>query len=141
MPYAPDAVAALLERDLGSAALDALLSSPAHAGWLAEREGAAIGYATVGPCTLPYPEVSPDDGELKKLYLRRAARGGGIGEALLETALDWLERDGPRRIWIGVWSGNLNAQRFYARRGFAKVGEHTYPVGDTIDREFALRRG
>ena len=48
---------------------------------------------------------------------------------------------GPRRVWLGVWSGNTGAQRFYARRGFQIVGEHTYAVGDTIDEEYAMRRG
>jgi GNAT superfamily N-acetyltransferase len=118
-----------------------LLASPAHAYWLVERDGEPIGYALAGPCTLPYPDVAPGDGELKQLYLRRAAQGGGTGGALFRLVLDWLERDGPRPLWIGVWSGNLGAQRFYARHGFAKHGEHTFTVGATVDREFALRRG
>jgi ribosomal protein S18 acetylase RimI-like enzyme len=52
----------------------------------------------------------------------------------------WLERDGPRTIWIGVWSENHGAQRFYARQGFEKVGEYGFAVGSTVDREFILRR-
>ena len=40
----------------------------------------------------------------------------------LRTALGWLERDGPRTLWIGVWSENYGAQRFYARHGFEIVG-------------------
>ena len=52
----------------------------------------------------------------------------------------WLEKDGPRTLWIGVWSENLGAQRFYARYGFHKVGEYEFPVGETRDREFILRR-
>jgi ribosomal protein S18 acetylase RimI-like enzyme len=46
----------------------------------------------------------------------------------------------PPDIWIGVWSENLGAQRFYARRGFEKVGEYGFPVGKTLDHEFILRR-
>ena len=51
-----------------------------------------------------------------------------------------LERDGPRTLWIGVWSENLGAQRFYGRYGFEKVGEYLFPVGNTNDHEFILRR-
>ena len=65
---------------------------------------------------------------------------GRWGGRLFQTALDWLERDGPRTIWIGVWSENLGAQRFYARHGFAKAGEYEFPVGRVRDREFILRR-
>jgi ribosomal protein S18 acetylase RimI-like enzyme len=141
MPYATEDLPAALEAMYGLEPTRALLADPAMAFWLAEREGAAVAYALAGACTLPYPDVKPGCGELKRLYVARSARGGGLGERLLREALAWLERDGPRRIWIGVWSGNVGAQRLYGRYGFEKVGEHTFTVGRTVDREFALRRG
>jgi diamine N-acetyltransferase len=52
----------------------------------------------------------------------------------------WLEAAGSRDLWIGVWSQNYGAQRFYARHGFEKIGEYDFPVGGTLDREFILRR-
>ncbi|HYG26310.1 MAG TPA: GNAT family N-acetyltransferase, partial [Caulobacteraceae bacterium] len=65
-------------------------------------------------------------------------QGGGTGSALFRAALDWL---GNRpRLWIGVWSENLGARRFYARHGFKKVGEYEFPVGRVRDREFILCR-
>ena len=54
--------------------------------------------------------------------------------------MEWLERDGPRTLWIGVWSENHGAQRFYTRHGFARVGEYQFPVGRVRDHEFILRR-
>jgi RimJ/RimL family protein N-acetyltransferase len=63
-----------------------------------------------------------------------------MGGTLFAAALDWLLREGPRTLWIGVWSENLGAQRFYARHGFAKAGEYEFPVGRVRDREFILRR-
>ena len=68
------------------------------------------------------------------------AHNGGWGGQLFQTVLDWLEHDGPRTLWIGVWSENLGAQRFYGRYGFEKVGEYLFPVGNTNDHEFILRR-
>ena len=55
-------------------------------------------------------------------------------------AMAWLLRDGPRRLWVGVWSENHGAQRFYQRYGFAKAGEYLFPVGSQRDLEFVLRR-
>ena len=141
MPYAAEDLPPVLEAMYGPRATEALLADPACAFWLAEEDGAAVGYALAGPCTLPYPDVTPACGELKRLYLLRRARGGRTGERLLLEALGWLERQGRRRIWLGVWSGNLAAQRFYARHGFEMVGEHVFPVGRVQDREFAMRRG
>ncbi len=117
------------------------LADPARRAWLAERDGAAVGFATAGPCGLPHLDVRPDDGELHRLYVLPAEKGTGLAARLMNAALAWLERDGARPLWLGVWSGNHRAQRFYARYGFAKAGEYDYPVGETRDHEFILRRG
>ena len=99
-----------------------------------------IGYVTACPAHLPHPDVAPGDGEVQRLYILRRYQGGGRGTLLLRTALEWLERDGPRTLWIGVWSKNHGAQRFYARHGFEIVGEYSFMVGDHADREFITRR-
>lgn len=118
----------------------AVLEDPQRAVWLAEEDGEVIGHAAAGPCGLPHDGVQPGDMELKRLYLRRSHQGGYRGTQLLRTALDWMVRDGPRTVWLGVWSENLGAQRFYERHGFTRAGEYHFPVGQTLDLEFILRR-
>ncbi|MCE3289005.1 MAG: family N-acetyltransferase [Caulobacter sp.] len=117
------------------------LADPAKASWLVERDGKVIGYASAGPAGLPHDDLKPTDGELYRLYMLAAHQGGGVGRRLLDTVLAWLERDGPRTLWIGVWSLNHGAQRLYGRLGFEKVGDYIFPVGQTMDEEFILRRG
>lgn len=138
--YPPKDLAQFLAEAHGLARIRADLADPAKALWLAEAGGEVLGYALAGPCDLPHPDVRPADGELKRLYLLRRAQNGGLGGRLMETALAWLLEAGPRTIWVGVWSQNHGAQRLYARLGFAKVGEYGFAVGETIDREFILRR-
>ena len=118
-----------------------ILGHPDYAVWLLEADGAAIGHAAVGPCGLPHTDVRPGDGEIKRLYLLQQAQNRGWGGRLFQTALDWLQREGPRTLWIGVWSQNHAAQRFYARHGFEHVGDYEFPVGQVCDHEFILRRG
>jgi ribosomal protein S18 acetylase RimI-like enzyme len=125
--YAPDAFAAKL-------------SDPAQAIWLAFAGAEPVGYANAGPCRLPHPEAEPHHGELYRLYVVQGQQGRALGRRLMETALAWLDREGPSPLWLGVWSGNLKAQAFYARYGFEKVGEYEFPVGATLDHEFILRR-
>lgn len=112
--------------------------SPAHVD--EGSEGTLIGYVTACPAHLPHPEVKEGDGEVQRLYLLQEYQGGGRGSRMLEHALNWLETDGPRTLWIGVWSENYGAQRLYGRYGFTKVGEYSFMVGDHADREFILRR-
>ena len=121
-------------------AYGALVTDPSRRIWLASDGDQAVGYALAGPCDLPHPEVEPGDGEIKRLYLLADHQGAGTGSRLFETALDWLLADGPRNLWLGVWSLNFGAQKFYDRYGFAKVGEYEFPVGNHRDHEFIYRR-
>ena len=116
------------------------LADPAKAMWIVEQDGLAVGYALAGPCGLPHADVTQDCGELKRIYFLREAQGGGAGARLFAEVMAWLQANGPRTVWIGVWSENHGAQRFYARHGFEKAGEYDFPVGRQIDREFILRR-
>ena len=138
--YPPQDLEAFLADAYGLERTRSDLADPAKASWLVEADGEAIGYALAGPCSLPHDEVTPACGELKRIYFRKARQGGGLGGALFAQVTAWLLQDGPRDIWIGVWSENFGAQRFYERQGFAKVGEYGFHVGRTVDREFILRR-
>jgi ribosomal protein S18 acetylase RimI-like enzyme len=116
------------------------LADPAKAAWLVEAGDEVVGFALAGPCTLPHAEVTPDCGELKRLYLLKPWQNGGLGARLFAETIAWLQAHGPRTVWIGVWSENHGAQRFYARHGFEKVGEYGFQVGDTVDHEYIFRR-
>ena len=141
IPYPADDLNAFLDASFDPAPMRAKLAEPGCAWWVAERDGALLAFANVGPNGLPHPDARPSHMELRRLYVARAAQGLGLGSKLLTLSLDWMQAhtDGP--LWIGVWSGNLKAQKLYAAHGFEKAGEYDYPVGAWRDREFILRRG
>lgn len=141
IPYPPADLAAFEEKAYGPGAIAAELSDPALTTWVAEQDGALVGYAKVGPCHLPHPEARGEHGELYQLYLKGSAQGLGLGRMLLDRAIDHLAATRPGPLWLGVWSGNRKAQAIYAARGFEKVGEYRFAVGDWYDEEFILRRG
>jgi diamine N-acetyltransferase len=58
----------------------------------------------------------------------------------MDAALTWFTEQQRTPLYIGVWSENFGAQRFYERYGFRKVGEYGFPVGTTVDHEFILKR-
>jgi ribosomal protein S18 acetylase RimI-like enzyme len=138
--YSAEDLQAFVAESHAATAYAKLLESPLYALWLAEADGEAIGYALAGPCGLPHEDALATDGELKRLYVSASAQGSGIGAKLFEQALAWLEHDGPRTLWISVWSENYGAQRFYGRYGFEKAGEYEFIVGQQRDREFMYRR-
>ena len=108
-----------------------------YAAWVVVDENNTLhGYAYAGPCSLPHADVLPEDRELKRLYMRASVQGGGWGAKLFEHALAWMKASEAKHLWLGVYSENYGAQRFYQRFGFSKVGEYLFPVGEARDREF-----
>ena len=138
--YAPEDLQAFLDDAYDVDKQAVILRHPDYAVWLLEADGRAVGHCAAGPCGLPHEAVRPGDGELKRLYVLREFQSGGHGARLMDTAMGWLERDGPRTLWVGVWSENLGAQRFYRRYGFEQVGTYGFPVGRVVDLEFIMRR-
>lgn len=141
IPYPAGDLQAFLDASFSADSIRAKLNEPGAAWWVAERDGELLAFANTGPNTLPHPDAKPSHAELRRLYVSKAAQGLGLGTRLLTIALEWMEAhtDGP--LWIGVWSGNVKAQKLYAAYGFAKAGEYQYPVGRWLDDEFILRRG
>jgi GNAT superfamily N-acetyltransferase len=138
--YPPGDLESFLAEAYGLDRTRADLADPAKASWIVEADGAAIGYALAGPCGLPHAEVTPACGELKRIYLLKTWHGSGLAARLFAETLAWLQGGGPRAVWIGVWSENHRALKFYARHGFEKAGEYEFHVGDTVDHEYILYR-
>jgi ribosomal protein S18 acetylase RimI-like enzyme len=138
--YSDHDLAVFIEASYSPHPFKAKIKDSAQAVWIFEQEGLALAYANSGPCRLPHSDARPGHGELYRLYVSKAAQGQGLGRRLLETTLVWLDGRYPGPVWLGVWSGNLKAQALYAAYGFEKVGEYQFPVGDSRDHEFILRR-
>src|SRR5688572_11380128 len=138
--YPPEDLASYVAASYTEAACHLTLEDPRMAYWLAGAAGEpAVGFALAGYCKLPVENLEPAAGELRQLYVRATHHNRRLGARLFEAALEWLdERYAP--VYIGVWSKNYGAQRFYARYGFVKVGEYGFPVGKTVDRELILKR-
>ena len=139
--YPPEDLAAFLAEAHGVERARADLANPAKAAWLVEAGGDVIGYALACPAKLPHQAVSEEDGELDRIYILKTRQGGGLGSRRLAETLAWLEKDGPRTLWIGVWSENYGAQGLYERHGFKVVGAYKFKVGNSLDHEFIMRRG
>lgn len=139
--YPPEDLADFLRTAHSPEAWSRRLHDPHVAVWLVEVDGGVVaGYTSAGPCKLPVPDLESNAGELFQLYVHHSHRDRQLGSRLIETALAWLEAHGFDPLYIGVWSGNEGAQRFYGRFGFTRCGEYEFPVGTQRDHEFILRR-
>lgn len=141
MGYTPENLALFEAESYSEPVVAAQLVDPRRGQWVAVApDGRFAGYAHAGPCKLPHPEADATQGELYQIYIAREWQGSGLGRALLDTAFGWLGQVMPGPIWLGVFSGNYRAQAVYAARGFTKVGEYAFKVGDQRDHEYIFRR-
>jgi ribosomal protein S18 acetylase RimI-like enzyme len=94
--------------------------------WLARDEaGALLGFANAGPQR--EPDILPFAGEIYALYLLQAAKGRGLGRALMRAAARGLLARGIGAASLWVLDGNQAAQGFYAALGGQVVLRRPFP--------------
>jgi ribosomal protein S18 acetylase RimI-like enzyme len=118
-------------------------------GFVALQGGTPVGLATY--------DIVGDDCEL--VSLNSIVDGAGIGTALIAPVRDVAISAGCRRVWLITTNDNLDALRFYQRRGFVLVavhrnavtearrqkpqipliGDHGIPLRDEIELELPIR--
>jgi ribosomal protein S18 acetylase RimI-like enzyme len=117
-------------------------------GLLAERNGVVLGlltYAVVGD-------------EMEVVTIDALERQRGTGSLLIEAAVGRARELGLRRVWLITTNDNVDALRFYQRRGFRfaalypnameasrrlkptipELGAYGIPVRDELELEFPL---
>lgn len=138
-------VQAFVSEVLSPERFTAYLADPDRHVLLAERPGAALGYAM-----LVAGEPGDDDVraairhrptvELSKIYVLPEAHGSGAAALLMERGLDWARGAGAAGVWLGVNQQNERAQRFYAKSGFERVGTKRFLVGGVHEDDYVMER-
>jgi ribosomal protein S18 acetylase RimI-like enzyme len=63
---------------------------------------------------------------LNDLYVRKAHRGKGIGEALLQHVLNFAKETGTKGVLLETGENNVAAQRLYEKVGFEREANRFY---------------
>ena len=84
----------------------------------------------------PFDDVS---GEVKRLYVRPAARGHRAGEALVRTLLDDARAIGYRELKLDTFEWMNDARKLYERLGFAYCSPYYHnPLPGAVYMSLAL---
>lgn len=137
----PEDMRVFLAATFGVAQQSAELADPRSIFFVAEIEGAAVGYAKLFSGETPACVTGGSSIELARLYVARAWHGRGVGEILMRTLLDEARQLARQFVWLGVWEHNDRALAFYRKRGFKVVGEHIFQVGDDPQNDLLMALG
>jgi GNAT superfamily N-acetyltransferase len=110
-----------------AALLQRLCAEPAlGSAWVAESAGGLTGYLiAVSVLSVEHQGVMA---EIDEFFVVPAARGRGVGAALLEALEAALIQDGCARLQLQLGVDNQAARTFYERRGFR--GRDAYTLLD-----------
>ncbi len=97
--------------------------------WVAEIDNVMVGTAGVFP-------LSADTFELRKMYLVKAARGTGVGFALLQASVAFSKERNAKRLVLDTTNQMTAAIAFYEKHGF--VRDDTYLSGSRCHRGYRL---
>ncbi len=99
--------------------------------WVAEQDGGIVGSI----CVLPSDGL-PGSAQLRMLYVEPAARGQGIGRALVSQCVGFARDNGYERMRLWTHTNQESARKLYAAAGFSIVEtmpEHNF--GKDLDGE------
>jgi ribosomal protein S18 acetylase RimI-like enzyme len=93
--------------------------------FLAWDNGTRVGAAT----------YHPGKEEWELLSLNATVGGSGIGSMLIAAFEQAARQAGARRVWLITSNDNLNALRFYQRRGYRIVAVHPNAIDEARKRK------
>ena len=91
--------------------------------YLLDKDGQDEGYAAV------VPDLSQACLLLSKIYVRRSARGCGLGKKALKYVESICRQRGIKTIWLTVNKNNNESIAWYSQMGFTNAGSTVQDIG------------
>ncbi|MFE7166510.1 GNAT family N-acetyltransferase [Streptomyces sp. NPDC057616] len=94
---------------------------------VAVRDGDVLGGVTFVPAGGPMAELArPSEAEIRMLAVAHAARGRGVGQALVGACVDRARNAGCTGVVLSTQHAMHAAHRIYERHGFVRVPERDW---------------
>jgi len=138
--HTPENCAKFVAQTHNAAIYNEAITNPKALVLIANNDGTFLAYLFAKPADLPLPDDLIKAHELSKIYTRKSAQGEGLGTRLLLEWEGWAGHCGFRDLVLGVWSENIDAQRFYARYGYKKISDYKLTVGDVQDTDYIFHK-
>ncbi len=115
------------------------LADPGLLSLVLERNAAWAGFAQLRCGGAPGEGAQPGDAEVARFYLLPVFHGSGLAAQLMQALREAARARGAGGLWLSVWQRAKQAQRFYAKQGFQRVGKAVFRMGEDAQDDWILR--
>ncbi len=77
--------------------------------------------------------------EVERIYVRNNYHGKGVGQQLLDYAIQVAKQKNMQTVWLGVWENNQRAINFYKKNGFVTFDKHVFMLGEEAQTDYMMR--
>lgn len=137
----PEDMAKYVRETFATEQIRAELSDPEIVYLIMENDEAVVSYAKLKhaePKDITLP-TAPNL-ELCRFYIDQPFHGQGLAQSLMQACLAAVRDEGGHGLWLGVWSQNARAIRYYQKEGFTQVGTQIFVLGEDPQVDHILYR-
>jgi ribosomal protein S18 acetylase RimI-like enzyme len=107
--------------------------------YFAKLENTVIGYLKINYSGAQTELNDQKSLELERIYIGKEYYGKGVGQLLLNFALQIAKQQQMDYVWLGVWEENHRAIQFYLKNGFITFDKHVFMLGDEAQTDFMMK--
>lgn len=120
----PEQIRYMLDLMYSQPKLEAAITDPKQAFWLAEEDEKVVGF-----CGIEHGYPEPGITRIHKLYILPDTQGSGLGKILMDHIEDQAKKRGNNMLHLNVNKEN-KAVGFYQKHGFSLDHEEVLDIGN-----------
>jgi len=120
--------------------LTAEINHPNSSFYVATLAQEIIGYIKVNVADAQTETISGNSMELERIYVDAPYHGQGLGQLLMDKAIQIALDAQKDFLWLGVWEKNPRAIRFYQKNGFVKFDTHVFLMVDDPQTDWMMKK-
>jgi len=98
------------------------------------------GYMKVNTDDAQTEQAGEDALEIERIYIRSGFQRKGLGNYLIDKAIEIAKEKEKEKVWLGVWEHNEPALLFYRKNGFVQTGSHSFFMGDDEQTDYIMTK-
>jgi len=115
-------------------------ANPQSQHYFAVFKDAVIAYLKLNTGTAQTEKHSAKSMEIERIYVLKSYVGQGVGQSLLDKAMELGKEQSCTSIWLGVWEHNERAINFYKKNQFEVFDKHVFMLGEDAQTDLLMRR-